>query len=74
MPVGLPLIKNVLTLLAKNILVPLGLTAPASATYAGIQKQIFGSWRPSDLDSQMTPSVLLNEDLNDIMKIVKSFE
>ena len=29
--------------LAKNILVPLGITAPASAIDAGIQKKIHGS-------------------------------
>ena len=38
MSVGLLLIKNVFILLAKIILVPLGLTAPASTTYAAIQK------------------------------------
>ena len=32
MKVGLPLMKNILTLLAKRVLVPLGLTAAASAT------------------------------------------
>ena len=31
---GLPLIKNVITLLAKSVLIPLGLTAAASATYS----------------------------------------
>ena len=39
---GLPLMKNVLTPLAKSVLVILGLTA-ASATDASIQKEIFGS-------------------------------
>ena len=36
---GLPLIKNVIKLLAKNVLIPLGLTAAASAADAGIQKK-----------------------------------
>ena len=40
---GLPLIKNVTKPLAKSILVPLGLTAAASATAAGIHKKILGS-------------------------------
>ena len=31
---GLPLIKNVITLLAKSVLIPLRLTAAASATYS----------------------------------------
>ena len=36
--------------LAKSVLVPLRLTAAGSATYAAIQKEMFGSGtRPSDL-------------------------
>ena len=38
----LPLIKNVYTLLAKSMLVSLGLTAASSATDAANQKKIFG--------------------------------
>ena len=40
MKVGLPLMKNVLTLLAKSVLVPLGLTAAASAVDVGIYKKL----------------------------------
>ena len=36
---GLPLIKNVIKLLAKSVLIPLGLTAAASAADAGIHKK-----------------------------------
>ena len=36
---GLPLIKNVIKPLAKNVLIPLGLTAVASAIDAGIHKK-----------------------------------
>ena len=36
---GLPLIKNVITLLAKSVLIPLGLTAAASAADSGIHKK-----------------------------------
>ena len=36
---GLPLIKNVIKPLAKSILIPLGLTAAASAASAGIHKK-----------------------------------
>ena len=36
---GLPLIKNVIKPLAKSVLIPLGLTAAASAADAGIQKR-----------------------------------
>ena len=37
---GLPLIKNVIKPLAKSVLIPLGLTAAASATDTGIHKKI----------------------------------
>ena len=66
MTTGLPLIKNVLTLLAKIILILLGLTAAASATNAAIQKKIF--------ESVITALVISNEEMEDIMKIVKSLE
>ena len=36
---GLPIIKNVIQPLAKSVLIPLGLTAAASAADAGIQKK-----------------------------------
>ena len=38
-----PLMKNVFTSLAKDVLVPLRLTAAASATDPTIQKNVFGS-------------------------------
>ena len=40
---GLPLIKNVIKPLAKNVLIPLGLTSAASAADAGIHKKLLGS-------------------------------
>ena len=58
--------KNVLKPLAKSALIPLGLTAAASATDAAIHKKIFGSG--------MTTLIISNEKMNDLMKIVKSFE
>ena len=39
---GLPLISNVIKPLAKSVLIPLGLTAAASAADAGIHKKILG--------------------------------
>ena len=54
--------KNVLKPLAKSVLVPLGLTATASVTDAGIQKKIFG------LD--MPTLIISNKEFNDIMKII----
>ena len=41
---GLPLIKNVIKPSAKSVLIPLGLTAAASATDAGIQKKKTWFW------------------------------
>ena len=43
MKVGLPLMKNVLTSLAKIVLLPLRLAAIASATDPAIQQKIYGS-------------------------------
>ena len=41
--IRLPLIRNVLKPLAKSVLIPLGLTATASATDAAIPNKLFGS-------------------------------
>ena len=60
---GLPLIGNVLKPLAKSILIPLGLTAAASATDAAIHKKMFGS---------VVTTLVIS--MNDFMKIVKSLE
>ena len=64
---GLPLIKNVIKPLAKSALIPLGLTAAASATDSGIHKKILGS-------GNMTTLIISNDEINDIIKIVKSLE
>ena len=45
---GLQSMVNVIKPLAKSILIPLGLTAAASAADAGIHKKILGSGHPSD--------------------------
>ena len=76
---GLPLIKNVIKPLAKNILVPLGLTAAASAADAGMHKKILGSGHnhPSSSASHsntITTLIISNNDIEDIIKIVKSLE
>ena len=63
---GLPLIKNVIKPLAKSVLIPLGLTAAASAADAGIHKKILGSGT--------TTLIISNEETNDIMKIVQVLE
>ena len=66
--------KNVLKPLAKSNLVPLGLTAGASATDAAIHKKMFGSDRPLDLASRTKTLVVSNEEINDITKIVNFLE
>ena len=68
---GLPLIKNVIKPLAKSALIPLGLTAVASAADVGIQKKILGSGhnRPS-----FTTLIISNDEMKDIFEIVKSLE
>ena len=63
---GLPLIRNVLKPLAKSILILLGLMAATSPTDAAILKKMFGSG--------FTTLIISNEEMNDIMKIVKSLE
>ena len=63
---GLPLIKNVIKPLAKSVLIPLGLTAAASAADAGIHKKILGSGN--------TTLIISNDEINDIIKIIKSLE
>ena len=70
---GLPLIKNVIKPLAKSVLIPLGLTAAASAADAGIHKKILGSGhnRPSHNNTTL---IISNDEIEDIIKIVKSLE
>ena len=63
---GLPLIRNILKLLAKNVLIPLQLIAAASAADATIQKKMFGSG--------VTALIISNVKMNDVMKIVKCLE
>ena len=60
-----PLMKVGVTL-AENILAPLGITAAASATDAGIQKKVHGSGT--------TTLIISNEEMNDILKIVQAFQ
>ena len=55
--------------LAKNNLVPLGITAAASAIDAGNQKKIHGSDR-----ALSTTSIISNKKMNDIIKIIKALE
>ena len=51
---GLPLIKNEIKPLAKSVLIPLELTAVASAADAGIHKKKLGSWNTTLIISWKT--------------------
>ena len=57
MAAGLPLMNNILTLLAKSVLLPLEQTA---GMVAAIQKNI--------LRSGMTTSIISNKEMEDLMK------
>ena len=61
----LALMKNVIKPLAKSVLIPLGLTAAASAVNAGILKKFLGSG---------TTLIISNDEIKDIIRTVKSLE
>ena len=58
--------KSVIPSLAKSVLLPLGLSARISPVDAVIQKKIYGSGT--------TTLMISNEEMEDIMKIIKSLE
>ena len=60
------LIGNILNPSAKSVLIPLGLTAVASAVDAAIHKKTFRSG--------FKTLVISNEEMNYVIKIVKSLE
>ena len=66
MTAGLPLMKSVLMPLTEVVLLPLGLSAGMSAADAPIQKKIYGLGT--------TALIISNEEMKDIMKIVKLLE
>ena len=55
--------------LAKSVLIPLGLTAAESAADAGMHKKILGSGH-----NNTTTLIISNNEMEDIIKIVKSLE
>ena len=64
---GLPLMENIIKSLAKSVLIPLELTAAAAAAAdAGIHLKILGSGT--------TTLIISNNEMEDIIKIVKSLE
>ena len=66
---GLPLMKSVIQPLAKSVLIPLGLTAAASAADAGIHKKILGSGHNNN-----ATLIISNDEMDDILKIFKSLK
>ena len=64
---GLPLMKSVTKPLAKSVLIPLKLTATASAADAGIHKKILGSGHNTTLR-------ISNDKMQDLLKAIKSLE
>ena len=59
--------KNAIKPLAKSVLIPLGLTPAASAVDVGIKKK-------KSLGSVNTTLIVSNDELEDIIKVVKSLE
>ena len=66
---GLPLIRSVIKPIAKSVLISLVLMAAASAADAGIHKKILGSGRNNN-----ATLIISNNEMDDILKIVKSLE
>ena len=66
---GLPLMKSLLKLLAKSVLILSELTAAAAAAAAATDPAI-----KKKFGSGMTTLIISNEEMNDIMNIVKSLE
>ena len=60
------LIKNIIKPLAKSVLIPLGLTAAVSAGDAGTYKKILGS--------RTNSTKIPNDEMEDLIKIVKFLE
>ena len=66
MTAGSPLMTNVLTSLAKSVLLPFTLMAGLSVTDTAIQKKKF--------ESEASALIISNEESEEIMKIVQSLE
>ena len=73
---GLLLIENVIKPLGKSILIPLGLVAAASASDKEYIKKKLGSRfnHPSSSASHNTTSIISNDEIGDIIKIIKCLE
>ena len=70
----LPSVGNVPKPLAKSVLIPLGLTAASLAADAAIHEKMFGYGLPSNFAPHNTTLIISTEEMNDIIKIIKSLE
>ena len=66
-----PLMKVAMPL-AKNVLAPLGISAAMFATDGSIKKKMFGSGATKGAET--TTLIISNDEMDDILKIVKSLE
>ena len=66
---GLPLMKSVIKPLDRSVLLPLGLTAAASAADSRIHKKILGSGHKNN-----TALIISNDEMDNLLQIVKSLE
>ena len=66
MKVGLTLMKNLLTSLAKNVSIPVELTTAASVTNTAVKKENYELW--------ITAMIMSNKELKDTIKITKFFQ
>ena len=71
---GLLLMKNKIKPWAKSVLIPLGLTAAASAADTGINEKILRSGHPSDSALHNTILIISNDEVEDIIKRAKSLK
>ena len=81
---GLLFMENVIKPLSKSVLIPLRLAAETSTADAGIHKKIIESGkcsldlalphRPSDSASHNTTLITFSDEIEDIIKMVKSLE
>ena len=55
-------------------MIPLGLTAAASVADAGIHKKILGSGHNNNNNNNNTTLIISNNEMEDILKIVKALE
>ena len=74
---GLPLVKNLIKPLGKSVLIPLGLTAAAAVADTAMHKKISGYGRrhsSSSASHSNTILIISSDEMEDIIKIVKSLE